>query len=378
MRRVVSATALLIASFAPTARAQQPSTDSPYKVLQRAKVGGEGGTDYITADPVGRRLYIPRGAVRAAPATETTPERAAVPARITVFDLDNLQPVGEILTAPNSQGNGAAIDPKSGHGFTSSRPQITMFDTKTLKLLKSIPIDSGVGPDGILFDSFNDRVYVFSHPTKDATVIDSKDGTVLGRIALDGVPEQAVADGKGTMYVVLQDRPSGGVAVVDVKTMKKTATYPFTDIGGCNGLALDVKNKILFAACAQSGNPPAQPAEPKMVVLSATDGKILATLPLAGGSDGAAFNPATMEAFSTHGNGTLTVVKEKSPTSFEVEENLQTMNGARTIAFDPKTGRVFMMSVERGPAPPPPPAGGGRGGQAPAIPGSFTIVVVGK
>jgi hypothetical protein len=114
-----------------------------------------------------------------------------------------------------------------------------------------------------------------------------------------------------------------------------------------------------------------------MVVLSATDGKILATLPLAGGSDGAAFNPTTMEAFSTHGNGTLTVVKEKSPTSFEVEENLQTMNGARTVTFDPKTGRLFMMSVERGPAPPPP-AGGGRGGQAPAIAGSFTIVVVGK
>jgi DNA-binding beta-propeller fold protein YncE len=378
MKRILTAAALLVVSFAPVTRAQQPSTDSPYKVLQRAKVGGEGGTDYITADPVGRRLYIPRGAVRAAPATESTPERAASPARISVFDLDNVSHlIGEIETGPNSQGNGAAIDPKSGHGFSSSRPQITMFDTKTLKLVKSIPIDSGFGPDGILFDGFNDRVYVFSHPTKDAMVIDSKEGTVLGRIALDGVPEQAVADGKGTMYVVLQDRPIGGVAVVDVKTMKKTAYYPFPDIGGCNGLALDDKNKILFAACAQSGNPPAQPAAPKMVVLSAKDGKILTTLPLAGGSDGAAFNPATMEAFSTHGNGTLTVVKETSPTTFEVEENLQTMNGARTITFDPKTQHIFTMSVERGPAPPPP-AGGGRGGQAPAIPGSFTVLVVGK
>jgi DNA-binding beta-propeller fold protein YncE len=374
MRHVVVALAIA----APLAiSAQEPSTDSPYKVLTRARVGGEGGTDYIFADPAGRRLYIPRGAVRAVPATDSSPERPAVAARISVFDLDHLTLVGEIPTAPNSQGQGVAVDPKSGHGFSSSRPQVTMFDTKTLKIIKGVPIDSGVGPDGILFDGFNDRVYIFSHPTKDATVIDSKDGTVLGRIDLGGTPEQAVSDGKGTLYVVMQERPAGGVAVVDVKAMKKTAFYPFPDIGSCNGLALDAKNNVLFAACASSGNPPAQPAAPKFVVMSATDGKILATLPLAGGSDGATFNPATMEAFSTNGNGTLTVVKENSPTDFVVEENLPTMLGARTIAFDSKTNRILTMSVERGAAPPPPP-GGGRGGQAPAIPGSFTILLIGK
>jgi hypothetical protein len=140
---------------------------------------------------------------------------------------------------------------------------------------------------------------------------------------------------------------------------------------------LDAKNQVLFAACGRSGNPPAQPAQPMMVILSATDGKILANLPLAGGSDGATFNPATMEAFSTHGNGTMTIVKEKSPTSFEVEQNLQTMNGARTIAFDSKTNHILTMSQERGPAPPPPP-GGGRGGQGTAVPGSFTILMIGK
>jgi DNA-binding beta-propeller fold protein YncE len=251
-----------------------------------------------------------------------------------------------------------------------------MFDTKTLQLIKSIPIDSGVGPDGILFDSFNDRVYVFSHPTKDATVIDSKDGTVLGRIDLGGVPEQGVSDGKGTIYVVMQD-PAGSVTVVDAKTMKATAHYPLGDKGGCNGLAFDAKNHVLFAACARSGNPPAQPAQPMMVILSSDDGKILANLPLAGGSDGAVFNPATMEAFSSHSNGTMTIVKEKSPTSFEVEQNLQTMLGARTLTLDTKTNRLVVMSVERGPAPPPP-AGGGRGGQAPAILGSFSILVIGK
>lgn len=366
---------LAVASIAaaPHALAAQ---DGPYKVLKSARVGGEGGYDYIFADVAARRLYIPRGAVRAMPATDSTPERPAVAPRITVFDLDQLTPVAEIPTAPNSQGNGVAIDPRSGHGFSSSRPQITMFDTKSLQLLKSIPIDSGVGPDGILFDSFNDRVYVFSHPTKDATVIDSKTGNVLGRIDLGGVPEQGVSDGNGTLYVVMQDVP-GGVAVVDTKTMKTTAHYPFGDAGRCNGLALDAKNRVLFAACAVSGNPPTQPAQPTWVILSATDGKILTKLPLAGGSDGAAFNPVTMEAFSTNGNGTLSVVKENSPTSFVVEQTLQTMVGARTIAFDSKTNRILTMSLERGPAPPPPP-GGGRGAQAPAIFGSFTILLIGK
>ena len=165
---------------------------------------------------------------------------------------------------------------------------------------------------------------------KNATVIDAKDGTVLSTIDLGRVPEENVPDSKGMLYVVMQDA-QGSVTAVDVKTMKAVGHYPFGDIGGCNGLALDGKNGVLFAACGRSGNPPADPPQPRMVVLSADDGKILANLPLAGGSDGATFNPSTMEAFSTQGNGTLTVVKEKSPTSFEVEQNLQTMNGARTI-----------------------------------------------
>ena len=363
---------LSCALMAATASAQQPpSTDSPYKVIKTAKVGGEGGSDYILAEIVGRKLYIPRGASRAVPATDSSPARPAFEPRITVFDIETLAPLGEIA---GSGGNGAAVDPKSGHGFSSSKP-VSMFDTKTMKSIKTIDVGAAQ-PDGILFDSFNERVYVYSHPTKDATVIDAKDGSVIGTIDLGGVPEQSVSDGKGTLYVVLQDA-KGGVAVVDVKTMKTTAHYMFGDIGRCNGLALDAKNKILFAACGTSGNPPTNPPEPKMVILSAVDGKILATLPLAGSSDGAAFNPATMEAFSAHGNGTMTIIKENSPTSFTVEENLQTMNGARALGFDSKTGHVFTMTVERGPAGPAP-AGGGRGAQAAAIPGSFTILMVGR
>jgi DNA-binding beta-propeller fold protein YncE len=335
----------------------------PYKVIKRAKVGGEGGWDYIYADAAGRRLYIPR---RGNP---TTPE---VQTRLSVYNLDTLELVGEIAGVG---GNGAAVDPKSGNGFTSSNP-VSMFDTKTMKLTKNIVVGANTRPDGIYFDSFNQRVYVFSHPTKDATVIDAKDGTVLGTIDLGGVPEQGVADGKGMLYVVMQDA-QGSVTAVDVKKMKAVAHYPLGDRGRCNGLALDAKHHVLFAACASSGNPPAQPAQPMMVILDAKDGKVLTSLPLAGGSDGAVFNPSTMEAFSTHGNGTLTVVKEKNPTAFVVEQNLDTMNGARTVTFDSKTNHLFAMSQERGPAPPAPP-GGGRGQQGTPVPGSFTIVMIGK
>jgi hypothetical protein len=393
MRRYCFAATIAIAVF-PSVFLAQAATDGPYKVLKTARVGGEGGTDYIFADVAGRRIYITRGAVRA-PATDTSPARVVTPARVTVFDIETLAPAGVI---EGIGGNGAVVDPKSGHGFTSSSPS-AMFDTKNLTMLKMIDAPAGaptvVPPvpgfrgDGIYFDSFNDRVYIFSHPSKDAQAIDAKDGTVLGIIPLPGVPEQAVSDGKGTLYVVMQANSpgdSGGVAVVDVKSMKSTAFYSFGGNQGCNGLALDVKNKVLFAACGrvgpapqrgQPGDPPPPPPTPQMIILSAVNGKIITKLPLAGGSDGAAFNPATMEAFSSHSNGTMTIVKENSPSSFEVEQNLNTMLGARTLTLDTKTNRLFVMSVERGPAPPPP-AAGGRGGQAPVIPGSFTILMIGK
>jgi DNA-binding beta-propeller fold protein YncE len=319
---------------------------------------------------------------------------------LTIFDLDTLESVGVI---PGVGGNGATVCPKTGHGFTSDHPQPSMFDVKTMKLIKTIEVPTGFSADGIYCDTSNDRVYIGSHPTKSLMVVDAKDGTVLGNVDLGGIPEQTVADGKGTVYQVLQDRP-GGVAVVDAKTMKVTKTYPFGENGGCNGLALDVKNQILFAACSAVGaaptpGTPGQPAaagpppppDPNakppqtFVILSAKDGKILERLPLAGSSDGATFNPATMEAFSTQGNGTMTIVKEKSATSFEVEQNLKTWpsNGARTIAFDSKTGHLFAMASETGPLPPPPPArtappaGGRGGGRGAAIPGSFTIIMVG-
>jgi DNA-binding beta-propeller fold protein YncE len=398
MKRNALLRIVMIALFTTAGLAFQGGTDGPYTVLKTAKVGGEGGTDYIFADTAGRRLYITRGATQAQAATETRPAVPAFEKRLTIFDLDTLESVGVI---PGVGGNGATVCPKTGHGFTSDHPQPSMFDVKTMTLIKTIEVPTGFSADGIYCDTSNDRVYIGSHPTKSLMVVDAKDGKVLGNVDLGGTPEQTIADGKGTVYQVLQERP-GSVAVVDAKTMKVTKTYPFGDNGGCNGLALDTKNQILFAACSAVGPAPArgtpgQPAPPAaapdpnakppqtFVILSAKDGKILARLPLAGGSDGAAFNPATMEAFSTQGNGTMTIVKEKSATSFEGEQNLKTWssNGARTIAFDSKTGHLFAMASETGPPPLPPPAGttppaGGRGGgRGAAIPGSFTIIMVG-
>src|SRR5215475_6289154 len=371
---------LLIAALTPIVHAQSAG---PYKVLKNAKVGGEGGTDYIYADVVGRRLYITRGATQPREATATTPAVPAAEKRLTIFNLDTLEPVGVI---PGVGGNGAVVCPNTGHGFTSDHPKPSMFDVKTMKLIKTIEVPERFSGDGIYCDTSSDRVYIGSHPTKSMLVVDAKDGNVLGHIDLGGTPEQTVGDGKGTIYQVLQERP-GGVAVVDAKTMKVTATYPFGENGGCNGLALDAKNQILFAACSVIGpaGTPVDPANPsqRFVILSAKDGRILERLPLAGSSDGAAFNPLTMEAFSTQGNGTMTIVKEKSPTSFEVEQDLKTWpsNGARTIAFDSKTGHLFAMASEVGPPPPPPPAGTppptGRGGRGSVVPGSFTIIMVG-
>ena len=330
------------------AAAAMASSAGPYKVLKTVKAGGTGGFDYVYADSAGRRLYIPRGG----------PE-----ARITVFNLDTLEPAGEI---PNASARGAAVDPKSGHGFASSKP-VVMWDTKTLKTIKTIDVEGG--PDGILFDPFNERVWVFSHRAPNATVINAKDGSVVGTVDLGGAPEQAATDDKGHLYVDIEDKDN--IAVVDAKTMKVTAHYDLAGKGGGpGGLALDAKNHILFAACH---NPQT------MVILNAGDGKIITALPIGNGVDGAVFNPKTMEAFSSQRDGTLTVVKENSPTSFEVEQNVKTMTGAKTLTLDSKTNHIFLIAAEFTPPPTPPPAGGrGRGGRGQMVPDSFTILEVGR
>ena len=338
--------AAMIAMLALIGWAQAASTPQPYKVIKTAKVGGAGGFDYVYADAAGRRLYIPR--------TGTTP-------RVTVFDLDTLDPVGEI---PNANARGVAVDPASNHGFCSSKP-VVMWDTKTLTTIKTIDIKGN--PDGILFDPFNARVYVFSHSAPNATVIDAKDGSVVGTIDLGGAPEQAVTDGQGHLYVDIEDKDN--VAVVDAKTLAVTAHY---DLGGKGGgpagLAFDVKNHLLFAACHKPAT---------MVILDANAGKILEALPIGTGVDGAVFNPETGEAFSSQGDGTLTVVMENSPSSFVVAQNVATQRSAKTLTLDTKTNRILLIAAEFTPPPTPPPAGG-RGGRGQMVPDSFTILVVAK
>ncbi len=232
-------------------------------------------------------------------------------------------------------------------------------------------IDVEGGPDGILADPFNHRVYVFSHRAPNATVINAADGSVAGTIDLDGAPEQAVTDDKGHLYVDIEDKAN--VAVIDAKTMKVTAHYDLAGKGGTPaGLAFDVKNHVLFVACRT-------PAPGVMVMMNAADGKIIATLPLAGASDGAVFNPATKEAFSSAGNGTLTVIKEDSPNTFSVEQIVQTMPSAKTLTLDNKTNHVLLIGAEFEPAPAPAPgAAPPRGGRGPMVPDSFSILIVGK
>jgi len=345
MRRFCTGFVAGIIMFTGTALAQTAGT-GPYQILKTVKVGGAGGFDYVYADSAGRRLYVPR---------------SGQGARIAVFNLDTLESVGEI---PNTNAHGAAVDAKAGHGFGSSKP-VAMWDTKTLAPIKTIDVQGG--PDGILFDPFNQRVWVFSHSAPNATIIDAKDGSVVGTMDLGGAPEQGASDGKGHLYVDIEDKDK--VAVVDAKTLKVTATYELGGKGGTPaGLALDEKNHILFVACRNPAT---------MVMLNAEDGKILDALPIGAGTDGAVFNPKTNEAFSSQGDGTLTIIKENSKTSFSVEQTVQTPPRAKTLTLDSKTGHILLITAEFTPPPTPAPAGG-RGGRGQMVPDSFMLVEVGK
>jgi DNA-binding beta-propeller fold protein YncE len=347
---VASLAAML--SFAGIANAQA----GPYKVLKIQLVGGDGGFDYVTADSEGRNLYV----ARSGPA-----------GHIGVFNLDTLVPVGDI---PGVSSHGGAVDTASGHGFATSKP-VTMFDAKTFAILKKIEVEGN--PDGYLNDVYNHHFYILSHSAPNITVLDDKDGAILGTIDIGGAPEQAATDGKGKIYVDIEDKSA--IAVIDANTMKMVGKYDLSSKGGgCAGLALDVKNSILFASCREKNN---------MIILSATDGHIITDLPIGVGSDGATFNPATMEAFSSQGDGTLTVVKEDSPTSFSVEQTVPTPARAKTLTLDSKTNQIYLITAEYGPVPPPvpnappPPPGAPafmRGPRPPMIPGSFQILVVGK
>jgi DNA-binding beta-propeller fold protein YncE len=353
-------------AFSPLSFAQTTppaSAAKPYKIVNTAQTMGTGGIDYVYADNDNRRLYVPRGN------------------QVLVFDLDTLKSAGAIT---NARARGVAVDPKSQHGFCSSSP-VVMWDAKTLETIKTIAVEGR--PDGILFEPMTERVYVFSHSQPNATVIDGKDGSVVGTIDLGGAPEQAASDGQGHLYVDIEDKDN--VAVVDVKNLKVTAHYELAGKGGGpGGLGLDAKNHILFAMCH---------APQTCVVLNADDGKILATLPIGRGTDGGGFNPNTMEAFSSQGDGTLTIIKETSPTSFEVEQTVQTKSRAKTCTLDTRNNQIVLITTEPAPAAATPatdsqptaatppaggdqPGGGKKGGRkgGGGGPGLLDILVVGR
>jgi len=326
-------------------------TDSPYKVLDTAQLMGNGGIDYVYADNDARRVYVPRGS------------------NTFVFGLDDHKFIGAIT---NIGGHGVAIDTATHHGFSSSG-QIGMFDTETMQKIKSIEVKGR--PDGILLEPLTDRIFIFSHQDPSITVIDPKDGTVVGTVDVGGAMEQAQSDGQGKLYVDVEDQKK--IAVVDVKTLKVITKYDLGDgAGEPGGLALDVKNHVLFAMCA---NPSV------CVVVNADTGKVLTTLPIGSGTDGAVFNPSTMEAFSSQRDGTLTVIKESSPTSFAVEQTVPTKTGCKTLSLDTKNNRIVLICTERMPqaagatpaaetnAPPGQRRGGGRGG-----PGNLDVLWVGR
>jgi len=318
----------------------------PYRVLDTTQVMGTGGIDYVYADNDGRRAYVPRGG------------------QTLVFDLDTHKFIGSIT---NIGGHGIAIDTQSHHGFSSSKP-LGMLDTEKMEKIKSIDVEGR--PDGILFEPFTQRVYVFSHQTPSITVINPKDGSVVGTIEVGGAMEQAQSDGQGKLYVDVEDQKK--IAVVDVKAMKVITKYDLGEKAGePGGLGLDVKNHILFAMC---GDPSV------CVVLDAEKGTVLATLPIGNGTDGGGFNPNTMEAFSSQRDGTLTIIKENSPTSFEVEQTVQTKPGCKTSSLDSKNNRIVLVCIERAPqaatstAGTEAPSGGRRGGG----PGYLEVLFVGR
>ena len=329
-------------------------TTRPYQVLDTAQLMGNGGIDYVYADNDERRVYVPRGG------------------QTFVFDLDTHKYIGSIT---NISGHGVAIDTASHHGFSSS-PQIGMFDTETMQKIKSIEVAGR--PDGILLEPFTDRVYIFSHESPSITVIDPKAGSVVGTIDIpDGAMEQAQSDGQGKLYANIENQKK--IAVVDVKSLEVLTEYDLGDSAGePGGLGLDAKNHILFAMCARPN---------VCVVVNADDGKVLATLPIGNGTDGGGFNPATMEAWSSQRDGTLTIIKENSPTDFAVEQTVKTKAGCKTSSLDTKNNQIVLICTERLPqaasamATPAPamnaPAGGGRRG-ARGGPGNLDVLWVGR
>jgi YVTN family beta-propeller protein len=317
---------------------------SGYHITKRIVLGGEGGWDYLIVDSKARRIYISHAT------------------HVVVVDADTHAVVGDI---PNTNGvHGIAIVPDVDKGFTSNGRDnaVTVFDLKTFKPVANLPV--GRNPDAIIYDPFSKRVFAFNGASHDATAIDVKTNSVVGTIPLGGKPEFAVSDEKGNLYVNIEDKNE----IVRFDPIKLTVENHWSIAPGeePSGLAIDRKHRRLFSVCGNK----------LMAIVNADNGKVITTLPIGDGTDAAAFDPETGFAFSSNGEGTLTVVHEDSPDKFTVVENVPTQVRARTMALDAKTHQVFLVSAEFGTAPPataqqPRP-------RAPMVPGTFTLIVLSR
>ncbi len=289
-----------------------------FKLMKSIPIPGEGGWDYLAADSANRRLYVSH-------ATE-----------VDVLNLDTDAVVGKI---PNTNGvHGIAFANDLGRGFVSDGRdnQVTIFDLKTLKVIATAK--TGTNPDGILYDSFSKRVFTFNGRSSDATAIDAQTGKVEGTIALGGKPEFPVSDGKGNVYVNIEDKSE--IVRLDPKTLAVKDHWPLSpQCDSPSGLAMDVDSRRLFPVCDNK----------VMTVVNADSGKVITTVPTGEGTDAAAFDPEKKLIFSSNGeDGTLTVIKEQSADKYSVVENVKTQRGARTLALDLHTHKLYLSDAEFG------------------------------
>jgi DNA-binding beta-propeller fold protein YncE len=330
----------LLALLVTSAHAQ-----GQYHVLKKIGTGAEGGWDYLTVDTAGNRLFVSRGT------------------HVQVIDLGRDSLVADI---PNTLGvHGVALVYGVGKGFTSNGrdSSVTVFDLKTLAETGRIKLPAR-NPDAIIYDAASNRVITFNGGSGNATVIDPTNGTVIGSIALGGKPEAAAGDGKGHVFVNIEDKSE--LVKFDAKKLEVEKRWSLAPCEEPTGLAFDREHHRIFIGCSNK----------LMAIVNSEDGKLVTTLPIGNGVDGTAFDPATRLAFSSNGEGTLTVVHEDSPEKFTVIGNIPTQRGARTLALDPRTHRIYLSTAQFGETPAPTAATPRP--RPPMIPGSFTVLVVGQ
>jgi DNA-binding beta-propeller fold protein YncE len=314
-----------------------------YKLVNTIKIGGEGGWDYLIADALARRLYISRST------------------HVIVLDLDSGKTVGDIAGTPGV--HGIALASELGRGFTSNGREgtVSIFDLKTLATGNKVKV--GENPDAILYDPATKRVFTFNGKSQDATVLDAEKGTVLGTIKLDGKPEFAASDGKGEIFVNIEDKSE--LTAIDANKLQVKIKWQLAPCESPSGLSMDTKNRRLFVGCDNK----------MMAVVNADTGKVVATPAIGGGVDATTFDDVTGLAFASCGEGVLTVVREESPNKFAVAENIPTQKSARTLALDAKTHNVIVVAAKMGPPVPTTPDNP-RGRNI--LPDSFVALVLGS